>query len=233
MDKRNDLEVDIEDREFDGKPIVGVGGLEVKLEEKHPKKPLWLRIIIIFMQICFLLATLYGFLLGLTILSDSFRVLTAKTASNLFGFAQNPLAGLMVGNIVTVLFQSSSTTTSIIIGLVGSGVLSVGHAVPIIMGANIGTSITNTIVSIGQIGSGEQFRKAFAGATVHDCFNIYSCCIFLPIEWIVMAANNECGFFCWMCTEITEKMLGLKGAEFSSPLDAIIKPFSNLFVQVI
>jgi len=50
------------------------------------------------------------------------------------------------------------------------------------MGANIGTSVTNTIVSIGQIASKNDFRRAFAGATVHDVFNWLTVIILLPIE---------------------------------------------------
>ena len=53
----------------------------------------------------------------------------------------------MVGILATVLVQSSSTSTSIVVGLVGAGQLTVHNAIPIIMGANIGTSVTNTIVT--------------------------------------------------------------------------------------
>ena len=56
----------------------------------------------------------------------------------------------MIGVLATVLVQSSSTSTSIIVGLVSAGV-PVRAAVPMIMGANIGTSVTNTIVSITQV----------------------------------------------------------------------------------
>ena len=63
-------------------------------------------------------------------------------------------------------------------------VLTVKLAVPIVMGANIGTSVTNTIVSIGQITNKDDFRRAFAGATVHDVFNWLAVVVFLPIEII-------------------------------------------------
>ena len=62
----------------------------------------------------------------------------------------NPMVGLMVGVLFTVLVQSSSTCTSVIVSMVSSGVISVQHAVPMVMGANIGTSLTNTIVSFTQ-----------------------------------------------------------------------------------
>lgn len=52
------------------------------------------------------------------------------------------------------------------------------------MGANIGTSVTNTIVSMGQIANKDDFRRAFAGATVHDMFNWLTVIILLPIEVI-------------------------------------------------
>ena len=50
------------------------------------------------------------------------------------------------------------------------------------MGANIGTSVTNTIVSLGQITKKNDFRRAFAGATVHDMFNWLSVLVLLPVE---------------------------------------------------
>ncbi|MDA0667750.1 MAG: hypothetical protein O3A50_08245 [Planctomycetota bacterium] len=83
---------------------------------------------------------------------------------NLFQGVSNPLAGLTAGILATVLVQSSSVTTSTIVALVGSGTWSVELAVPMIMGANIGTTITNTLVSLGSIGR----RADFLAAANHD-----------------------------------------------------------------
>ena len=66
-------------------------------------------------------------------------------------------------------------------GLVAGG-LPVATAVPMIMGSNIGTSITNTLVSLGNIGDKKEFKRAFAAATIHDFFNLLSVVIFLPLE---------------------------------------------------
>ncbi|MCL4150500.1 UNVERIFIED_CONTAM: hypothetical protein GTU68_008857, partial [Idotea baltica] len=88
----------------------------------------------------------------------------------------------MIGVLVTVVVQSSSTSSSIIVSMVAANFLSVHTAVPIIMGANIGTSVTNTLVSFGQINDREQFERAFAGATVHDMFNFLSVLVLLPLE---------------------------------------------------
>ena len=61
-------------------------------------------------------------------------------------------------------------------------VLTVELAIPIVMGANIGTSVTNTLVSVGEISHRNEFRRAFAGATVHDMFNWLSVLVLLPLE---------------------------------------------------
>ena len=60
--------------------------------------------------------------------------------------------------------------------------MAVEVAIPIVMGANIGTSVTNTIVSLGQSGYRDQFPRAFGGATIHDLFNWLSVLILLHLE---------------------------------------------------
>jgi len=73
---------------------------------------------------------------------------SGKDSARMFDVADNPISALMIGVLATVLVQSSSTTTSIIISLVGASELSVKNAVFMVMGANIGTSVTNTIVAM-------------------------------------------------------------------------------------
>lgn len=87
----------------------------------------------------------------------------------------------MIGLVATALIQSSSTVTSIIVGLVAGG-LPVETAIPMIMGANIGTTITNTLVSLGHMRCKIEFKRAFASATIHDFFNLLAVIIFLPLE---------------------------------------------------
>ena len=89
------------------------------------------------------------------------------TNKSTFEFASHPVAGLMIGLVATALIQSSSTVTSIIVGLVAGG-LPIETAIPMVMGANIGTTVTNTIVSLGHIRNKEEFKRAFASATIHD-----------------------------------------------------------------
>ena len=99
----------------------------------------------------------------------------------LFVFATNPFIGLVLGILATALIQSSSTVTSIIVGLVAGG-MPIHAAIPMVMGANVGTTVTNTIVSFGHVRHPKSFKKAFAAATVHDFFNLLSILIFLPLE---------------------------------------------------
>lgn len=123
----------------------------------------------------------YLLLVAVSMIGSGFKAAAGDQAKELFAFASNPLTGLIIGTVATALIQSSSTVTSIIVGLVAGG-LPVSIAIPMVMGANMGTTITNTIVSLGHVRQGEEFRRAFAAATVHDFFNLFSIIIFLPLE---------------------------------------------------
>lgn len=123
----------------------------------------------------------YLLIAAVGMIGSGFKSATGDQAKELFAFATNPFMGLIVGTVATALIQSSSTVTSIIVGLVAGG-LPVATAVPMVMGANIGTTITNTLVSLGHVGNKDEFKRAFAAATVHDFFNLLSVVIFLPLE---------------------------------------------------
>ena len=123
----------------------------------------------------------YLLIVAVGLIGAGFKSATGEQAEELFAFATNPFLGLIVGTVATALIQSSSTVTSIIVGLVAGG-LPVASAVPMVMGANMGTTITNTLVSLGHVGNDNEFRKAFAAATVHDFFNLLNVVIFLPLE---------------------------------------------------
>src|SRR3546814_17139699 len=84
--------------------------------------------------------------------------------------------------LATVLVQSSSVNTSTVVGLVGTGLLGVGDAVPVIMGANIGTTVTRPLAALGHVRRPQEFRGAFAAATVHAMFNLLAVIFLLPLE---------------------------------------------------
>lgn len=126
-------------------------------------------------------ALIYLLICAVGLIGGGFKAAAGDKAAELFAFASNPFAGLVVATLATALIQSSSTVTSIIVGLVAGG-LPISVAVPMVMGANIGTSITNTIVSLGHVRDRKEFARAFSAATVHDFFNLISVVVFLPLE---------------------------------------------------
>jgi sodium-dependent phosphate cotransporter len=99
---------------------------------------------VIFIGACAALFFLYFFLFSIELLGSSAKVLGGCSAGGLFGDNTNPVGALVVGMLATVLIQSSSTTTSIIVSLVGADAVSVRSGIYMVMGANIGTSVTNT-----------------------------------------------------------------------------------------
>merc|ERR1719382_1979043 len=154
------------------------------------------------------LVSFYVFLIGLSLMGGAFKVLGGRGAGNMYSAVDNPISGLMTGVLSTILVQSSSTSTSIVVAMVGEGGLSVKNGIPIIMGANIGTSVTNTIVSMGQAGDRAMLRRAFAGATVHDMFNMLTVLTLLPLEVISGAIQGEGGVLYWVSHAITSGLMG-------------------------
>jgi sodium-dependent phosphate cotransporter len=132
--------------------------------------------------IILLVGCLYFFLFGLALLGDSAQVLAGCRAGTLFNNDSNPLSSLMTGILATVLMQSSSTTTGVIVSLVEAKVLNIEHSIYLVMGANIGTTVTSTIVSLAHIRNSEQLERAFSAATVHDMFNFMTAAVLFPLE---------------------------------------------------
>lgn len=144
------------------------------------------------------LVLLFLFLVGVQGLSTGFKLLGAGVLDQFMAAAQNPFLALGVAILATALVQSSSVTTSLIVGLVASGTLPFSVAVPMVMGANIGTTVTNTIAALAQVGRRAEFRRAFAAATCHDFFNYLSVLVLLPLElatgWLARAAHVLSGW---------------------------------------
>lgn len=125
---------------------------------------------------------LFLFISSVNMMGSGFKLLGKPFSERLMNLAGNPFAALMVGVLTTAIIQSSSATTSLVVSLVAAGTITIERAVPIVMGANIGTTITCTLVALGYVGRRVRFRRAFAGATMHDFFNILTVVILLPVE---------------------------------------------------
>ena len=134
-----------------------------------------------FINIVLAIWFLYFFLVSIKLLEKGIKTLGAEYTDKLFQSVESPFAGLLVGILATVLVQSSSVTTATIVGLVGSGLLSLNYAIPMVMGANIGTTVTNTLVSFGHVRREQEFKRAFAASTMHDFFNLIAVLIFFLI----------------------------------------------------
>lgn len=122
------------------------------------------------------------FLLSIDLMGVSIGALTGGMVNNISKVTDNPFIGLFIGLLSTALLQSSSTTTSIAVAAVASGAISLQNAIPIVLGANIGTTITSTIISMSYISKHKEFRRAVAAGTSHDFFNILTVLLLFPLE---------------------------------------------------
>jgi len=179
------------------------------------------------------LFALYFFLVGLDLMGRAVVALGGKGVAELFASAGTPVNGLMIGIMATALVQSSSTSTSIIVGLVGAGQMTVRAAIPVIMGANVGTSITNTIVSIVHAASPTELEHAFAGATVHEMFNLLTILILLPTEIVVTFISGDGGPLYLVSKAVTEAAMGTgaRDVSFSSPTKSIVGPLTDYLLD--
>lgn len=158
------------------------------------------------------------FMFGVNGLGEGFKSLGRDVLDSFFQATENPFIALMIGILATTLVQSSSVSTSLVVGLVAApdNPLPLANAIPIIMGANIGTTVTNTIVSLGHMGRKEEFRRAFAVATCHDFFNYIAVLLLFPLE---MATGYLRRSAVWLASLMT----GLGGAKYDSPIEGLIK----------
>lgn len=181
------------------------------------------------LKIVGVMACLYVFFVSIQLMGDSFKTWKGFSEA-LIEQASNPFSGLLIGLLATSLVQSSSTTTAMVVGFVASGTLSVSLAVPIIMGANIGTSITNTIVSLGHISRKIEFQRAMACATVHDMFNLLAVAVLLPVELLTRASTGV-GILESMAGSMAQALEGVGGLQLFDPLKAITKPVSEGLIR--
>jgi sodium-dependent phosphate cotransporter len=150
----------------------------------------------------------------------------AGFAERLIATTSNPLVGLFIGILATSVVQSSSMTTSMTVGFVASGVLTIENAVPIIMGANIGTTVTCAIVSMGHIGRKEEFRRAFAAASVHDFFNLMSVVVLFPLEL-------STGLLSKSARALSGFLVGGEAISFASPVKTIVGPTVKWMIHAV
>ena len=160
---------------------------------------------------------LFVFLLGVKGLGDGFKLFGTDFLDSFFSLTANPFVGIFVGVLATTLVQSSSVSTSMIVGLVAApeNPLPLANAVPMIMGANIGTTVTNSIVSLAHMGRRDEFERAFSVAACHDFFNILAVSILLPLELMT-------GYLRSIASFLSTVVVGVGGFTYESPFKALL-----------
>jgi sodium-dependent phosphate cotransporter len=177
-------------------------------------------------RVVYFLLLLYLFFTSIELMSTAFKMAGRGFAEQLINTVSDPVAGLFLGFIATGIIQSSSTTTTIVVGLVASGALTIELAVPIIMGANIGTTTTNTLVSMGHVTRPAEFQRAFAAATVHDFFNVLAALTILPLEILFHPVQR-------MAIFLQEVFADVGGMNLASPLKLLVGPPANLLAGAV
>ena len=107
------------------------------------------------------------FLFGMSMMGDGLkRVAGNKLELVLYKLTSTPLKGILLGTAVTAIIQSSSATTVMVVGFVNSGMMKVAQAIGIIMGANIGTSVTGWILCLSYIDGSSGIAQLLSTATI-------------------------------------------------------------------
>ncbi len=153
-------------------------------------------------------------------------------AEKLIATTSNPFVGLFVGILATSIMQSSSLTTSMLVGMVSSGIMTIPNAIPMVMGANIGTTVTNTIVALTSATRKQEFGKAFASAIVHDFFNILTMIILMPLHLITQSLFGK-GILQISAEGLTNIFENIGGLRFASPIKVITEPIIRLLYDCV
>ncbi|MDQ3395640.1 MAG: Na/Pi symporter, partial [Bacteroidota bacterium] len=188
-----------------------------KILERHP----WMNMLLIIFGVSL-------FLFSVDLMGSSFIRIGTEVAKSLLLATENPFIGLFIGLLITALIQSSSTSTAMVVAVVASGSLSFNNAVPMIMGANIGTTLTSTIVSLGYITKKKEFRKAISAGTLHDFFNILIVILLFPLEYYY-------GFVSFLAINVKELITpdGITKFYPAHGLSDIINPMSRGVLNVL
>lgn len=138
----------------------------------------------------FFLLILFLFLFSLDLLSNAAVKTHGFIDKEVIESLNNPFISFAIGLFLTAIFQSSSLTTSLTVVLVGKSLIGFKAAIFIMMGANLGTTITSMIISLGHLSSAKGFKKAISCALLHHNFNLISILLFFPLEYFFGLFSN-------------------------------------------
>ncbi|MCP1673827.1 sodium-dependent phosphate cotransporter [Natronocella acetinitrilica] len=196
------------------------------LSRRHPREvPAWMRGL--YAGLC-----LYLFLAALNVMGSGLGTFgrASDFLTQVFAYGENPFIALLGGVLVTMVVQSSSFTSALIVTLVATGEMTLGTAVFAIMGANIGTAVTGVIVALANIRIRRNFRRSFTAALMHDFFNILTVALVFPVEWLTgLFHESGRGIFTQLAAWLSS-LIGLEEvARPDSPVKVITAPVVRLF----
>lgn len=130
-------------------------------------------------------AAIFSLFLGLYLVVDGIYGMSSGYAQRIFSSATHPLIGLVLGILAAALLQSSSTATALTVAAVGTGAIPVPVAIPLIMGANIGTTLTALVASFSYGRRSGARHRALSAAFLHAWFNVLMVAVLLPVELLL------------------------------------------------
>jgi len=195
---------------------------DVKEIENHSS--IWIRIGLIGLAF----VVLFLFLVALELITSASRYLGSDFTEGIIKVTGNPIVSLFIGLLATAIIQSSSTLTSSLVAMVAANIISLEAAVPMVLGANIGTSVTSIIVALGHLGTPKAFRRGFMTASSHVIFNVLSVIIFFPLEneWKILSSTSQ-----YLASHLSN--WGVLGTGWFSFYHTIISPVSYLLKSVV
>ena len=173
-------------------------------------------------RILLILSIILLFLLAIDLMIYSLSSIGLGAVEDLIKIAELPFISLFIGLLSTALIQSSSSTTSIAVAMVASGTITLDSGIFVILGANIGTTLTSDLISLSYITHKSKFRLAISAGVVHDFFNIMTVIIMFPLEYYYKILSKSALF-------ITQ-VLGVRSPDtdipLSRPVNSVIKPIT-------
>lgn len=184
-------------------------------------------------QVALALISLFLFLISLELITHASQALSRSYTAPVFHITANPFVSLCIGILFTAIIQSSSTLTSTLVALVASGLISLEAAVPMVLGANIGTTVTAMLVSFAHLGTPKSFKRGFTVANSHVVFNILTAVpfFFLESHWQVLSLSSnylahyisafgsiDSGWFAFYTTAVTPLATLLQSIVVNQPL---------------
>ncbi|VDO42114.1 unnamed protein product [Haemonchus placei] len=170
---------------------------------------------------------LFLYICSLSNLSTAFSLLGSRglgKAIKASPLINDPVSAVVVGMMATVVLQSATTTTNVLVGMIAADMLTVHDAIPVMMGSELGGTLVNAIVSLAYSGKPEEFRRAFAAATLGDVFNV--CCIF-----IILPMELATGFIEKLSWIIVDPLIAEQGISLKT-LDLLTDPVNRMILEV-